>query len=155
MEIATLAAGCFWHVEAEIAKIAGVVSSRVGYCGGDSINPGYKLVCTGTTGHAEAVEVTFDPAVISYADLLGAFWLMHDPTTLNRQGPDVGSQYRSAIFYHNEQQRQTAIAEKQTLTASGRYRYPIVTEITAAGAFYQAEDYHQRYLEKQGLTRCY
>ncbi len=155
MEIATLAAGCFWHVEAKLKQIAGVVSTCVGYCGGDNNNPDYALVCTGTTGHAEAVEVTFDSAIVSYTDLLAVFWQLHDPTTLNRQGPDIGSQYRSAIFYHNKQQQQIATATKRILAKSGHYHNPIVTEITTASKFYPAEDYHQCYLEKQGLTNCY
>ncbi len=150
MEKATFAAGCFWGVEAEFRELPGVIDTAVGFMGGHAVNPSYRDVCTGTTGHAEVCEVTFDPAVISYDRLLDAFWQMHDPTTRDRQGPDFGTQYRSAIFYHDAEQKRAAEASKAALEASGRYKRPIVTEIAAAGPFYRAEDYHQRYLEKQG-----
>ncbi len=150
MEKATFAAGCFWGVEAEFRELPGVIDTAVGFMGGHAVNPSYRDVCTGTTGHAEVCEVTFDPAVISYDRLLDAFWQMHDPTTRDRQGPDFGTQYRSAIFYHDAEQKRAAEASKAALEASGRYKRPIVTEIVAAGPFYRAEDYHQRYLEKQG-----
>lgn len=155
MTIATFAAGCFWGIEAQFRQLTGVISTRVGYLGGTTENPSYELVCTGNTGHAEVIEITFDPAIVSFESLLDIFWQLHNPTTLNRQGPDVGTQYRSAIFYHDEQQRQLAIASKQSLTASGRYPNAIVTEITAASIFYLAEQYHQCYLEKKGLGRCH
>ncbi|PHS68730.1 MAG: peptide-methionine (S)-S-oxide reductase [Methylophaga sp.] len=155
MTIATFAAGCFWGIEAQFKQITGVISTRVGYLGGRTENPSYELVCTGNTGHAEVIEITFDPAIVSFESLLTIFWQLHNPTTLNRQGPDVGSQYRSAIFYHDEQQRQLALSSKQKLTASNRYQNPIVTEITAASIFYPAEQYHQCYLEKKGLAVCH
>ena len=147
---ATFAAGCFWGVEAEFREIRGVTDTAVGFTGGRTANPTYHEVCAGDTGHAEVCEVTFDPDVVSYEQLLDAFWNMHDPTTRNRQGPDFGSQYRSAIFYHDEAQRAAAESSKKALESSGRFKRPIVTEITAAGPFYLAEEYHQRYLEKQG-----
>jgi len=147
---ATFAACCFWGVEAEFREIPGVVDTAVGFMGGRTANPTYHDVCAGDTGHAEACEVTFDPSVVTYARLLDAFWNMHDPTTRDRQGPDFGSQYRSAIFYHDEAQRAEAEASKAALEASGRFKRPIVTEIVPAGPFYRAEEYHQRYLEKQG-----
>lgn len=152
---ATFAAGCFWGVEAAFRKLAGVVSTSVGYTGGRTENPGYKEVCSGRTGHAEAVEVIFDPDVISYDELLDAFWETHNPTTLNRQGPDVGTQYRSAIFTHDLEQQAAAQASKDRLAASGKYNKAIVTEITPASRFYLAEDYHQQYLEKRGLATCH
>lgn len=155
MTIATFAAGCFWGVEAKFRQVDGVISSRVGYTAGSTDNPDYKTVCTGTTGHAEAIEVTFDPAVISYATLLEVFWLIHNPTTLNRQGPDMGTQYRSAIFYHSDEQREQALASKQALDNSNYYPQPAVTEITAASEFFPAEEYHQCYLEKKGLGSCH
>ncbi len=151
---ATFAAGCFWGVEASLRKIEGVTDTVVGYTGGEVENPTYKLVCTNTTGHAEAVRVTFDPDQTSYEDLLRAFFDLHDPTTPNRQGPDVGSQYRSAIFYHDEEQRQTAENVKEQLNNSGKYRYPIVTQIVPTGDFYEAEDYHQRYYAKHSFHRA-
>jgi len=150
MEKATFGAGCFWGVEAEFREIPGVIDATVGFTGGTTVNPTYHDVCGGQTGHAEVVEVTFDPARVSYDALLDAFWQMHDPTTRNRQGPDFGSQYRSAIFYHTPEQQAAAVASKSALEASGRFKRPIVTEIAAAGPFYRAEEYHQRYLEKQG-----
>ncbi len=155
LEKATFGAGCFWGVEETFRKIQGVVSTRVGYAGGTTVNPGYRDVCTGNTGHAEVCEVTFDPAVISYDALLDAFWNMHDPTTWHRQGPDVGSQYRSVIFCHSEAQENTARASLEKIARSGRFRRPIVTEIRQAGPFYPAEDYHQRYIEKKGGASCH
>ncbi|HTM55144.1 MAG TPA: peptide-methionine (S)-S-oxide reductase MsrA [Pirellulales bacterium] len=155
MEKATFAAGCFWGVEAAFRQLKGVKSTRVGYIGGHTTNPTYEQVCTDRTGHAEAVEVEYDPAEISYDELLNAFWENHDPTQLNRQGPDVGSQYRTAIFYHSPQQEAAAIASKQRLSASGKFSHPIATEIVPAGEFYAGEDYHQQYLEKRGLASCH
>lgn len=154
-KIATFGAGCFWGVEAAYRQVPGVLSTRVGYLGGTMENPTYKDVCSGRTGHAEVVEVTYDPERISYDDLLTVFWENHDPTTLNRQGPDVGVQYRSAIFYHDDEQKAAAEASKAERDRSGRYRRPIVTEITPASTFYEAEDYHQQYLEKRGLASCH
>jgi peptide-methionine (S)-S-oxide reductase len=149
-KIATFAAGCFWGPEARFRRIKGVVDAAVGYTGGQVKNPTYQMVCTDETGHAEVVQVTYDPSVISYEQLLEAFWQMHDPTTPDRQGFDFGSQYRSAIFYHDENQHEAAEASKKRLDESGQLSDPIVTEITAAGPFYRAEEYHQRYLEKTG-----
>lgn len=155
MEKATFGAGCFWGVESEFRQIPqGILSTAVGYEGGKLNNPSYRDVCTDRTGHAEVVEVTYDPAKISYEDLLTVFWENHDPTTLNRQGPDVGTQYRSVIFYHTPEQQAAAIASKERLQQSGRYRRPIVTAIEPAQTFYKAEDYHQQYLEKRGLSSC-
>jgi peptide-methionine (S)-S-oxide reductase len=154
MEKATFAAGCFWGVEAAFRQLSGVSATRVGYTGGSVPSPSYRLVCTGTTGHAEAVEVTFDPDRVSYDDLLEIFWSNHNPTTRNRQGPDVGSQYRSAIFTHSPDQEEAAVASKERLDGSGRWNGPIVTEIVPAAEFYEAEDYHQQYLEKQGRSSC-
>jgi len=154
MAIATFAAGCFWGIEAQFRQLSGVISTRVGYTAGMSENPTYKTVCTGTTGHAEAIEVTFDANIISYESLLNHFWKMHDPTTLNRQGPDVGTQYRSAIFYHDEQQLRIATESKEKLTDFKQFSAPIVTTITTAKQFYPAEEYHQCYLEKKGLKNC-
>ena len=147
-ETATLAGGCFWGMEDIIRKIPGVLGTRVGYTGGTLSNPHYRDVTTGETGHAEAVEVVFDPAKLSFEDLLGWFFRMHDPTTRNRQGHDVGTQYRSAIFYHDDEQRRTAERVKERVQASGKWRGPIVTEIVPATEFWEAEDYHQDYLEK-------
>ncbi|MEX0616167.1 MAG: peptide-methionine (S)-S-oxide reductase MsrA [Methylophaga sp.] len=147
---ATFAAGCFWGVEAKFRQLPGVKNTRVGYTGGHIENPDYKLVCSGQTGHAEAIEVEFDPAIISYVELLDFFWQIHNPTTLNRQGPDVGTQYRSAVFYHDAEQKQQAESRKTELNTKGQFSQPIVTEITAASTFYPAEEYHQCYLEKQG-----
>ena len=152
---ATFGAGCFWGVEAAYRQIPGVTSTAVGYLGGTLENPTYHDVCTGRTGHAEVVQVDYDPSRLSYDDLLTVFWENHDPTTLNRQGPDVGTQYRSAIFYHDDEQKETAIKSKEERDRSGRYRRPIVTEITPATEFYMAEDYHQQYLEKRGLSSCH
>ena len=153
MEKATFAAGCFWGVEAAFRQIEGVTDTQVGYTGGNLSNPTYRDVCTNSTGHAEAVEVTFDPERVSYEQILEAFWKMHDPTTPNRQGPDVGTQYRSAIFHHSPEQESAASASKGKAQTS--FRRPIVTEITPASRFYRAEEYHQRYLEKQGLAACH
>jgi peptide-methionine (S)-S-oxide reductase len=155
MQIATFAAGCFWGVEAAFRKVPGVTDTLVGYTGGTTENPTYRQVCTGRTGHAEAVQVTFDPRKTSYGDLLEVFWKSHNPTTLNRQGPDIGSQYRSAIFYHGPKQQSEALRSKKALEASGKYGRPIVTEITPASAFYRAEEYHQRYFEKNKGAYCH
>jgi peptide-methionine (S)-S-oxide reductase len=155
MEKATFAAGCFWHVEAAFRKVKGVVGTRVGYTGGSFENPSYEDVCTGRTGHAESVELDFDPSQISYSALLDIFWSIHDPTTPDRQGPDVGSQYRSVVFYHSPEQREEAAASAQRLEKSGRLgRRRIVTQIVPAGKFYAAEEYHQRYIEKRGQVSC-
>jgi len=155
MDKATFAAGCFWGVEATFRALPGVTATRVGYTGGGTEKPTYKDVCTDRTGHAEAVEVTYDPAKVSYDDLLKVFWENHDPTTLNRQGPDVGTQYRSAIFYHSPEQEKAARASKERLEQSHAFRRPIVTQIVPAVEFWQAEDYHQQYLEKRGLAHCH
>jgi len=155
MEKATFGAGCFWGVEAAFRQIDGVISTAVGYSGGRTANPTYRDVCSDETGHAEVVEVEFDPAKVSYERLLDVFWENHDPTTLNRQGPDVGSQYRSAIFFHTPAQEATARESKARLEAAKRFRRPIVTEIEPAATFYRAEDYHQQYLEKRGLASCH
>ena len=155
MEKATFGAGCFWGVEAEFRKIKGVKSTAVGYEGGKLQNPTYKDVCTDRTGHAEVVQVEFDPAVVAYHELLDVFWGNHDPTQVNRQGPDVGTQYRSAIFYHNDEQKRSAEQSKQERDASGRHRRPIATQIVPATDFWIAEDYHQQYLEKRGLASCH
>ena len=152
---ATFGAGCFWGVEAAYRQIPGVLSTKVGYLGGTMDNPTYRDVCSGRTGHAEVVEVTYDPERLTYDDLLTVFWENHDPTTLNRQGPDVGTQYRSAVFYHDEEQNAAAIASKEEREKSGRHHRPIVTEITPATPFYEAEEYHQQYLEKRGLSSCH
>jgi peptide-methionine (S)-S-oxide reductase len=151
---ATFAAGCFWGVEETFRNIKGVISTVVGYTGGHTERPSYKEVCTDTTGHAEAVEVTFDPDVVSYEALLKAFWESHDPTTADRQGPDIGSQYRSAIFFHNSVQERLAKDSKVALESSGVYSQPVVTEIVAASVFYPAEEYHQKYLMKRGAKYC-
>ena len=150
MERATFAAGCFWGIEAAFRKIDGVLETAVGYTGGSQANPTYEQVCTGRTGHAEAVQLSFDPAKLSYEDLLEVFWKIHDPTTLNRQGPDVGTQYRSAIYTHGAEQEAAARASKERLQSSGALRREIVTEIAPAAEFYRAEDYHQQYFEKRG-----
>lgn len=155
IEKATFGAGCFWGVEAAFRQVPGVVATAVGYAGGSTKNPTYKDVCTDQTGHAEVVEVQFDPKQVSYDTLLNIFWENHDPTTKNRQGPDWGSQYRSAIFFHSPEQEKAARASKDKLQASGKWPRPIVTEITSAPAFYRAEDYHQQYLEKRGLASCH
>ena len=155
MAKATFAAGCFWGVEATFRQMPGVNSTRVGYLGGKTENPNYKEVCSNTTGHAEAVEVEFDPAKVGYADLLKVFWENHDPTQLNRQGPDWGTQYRSAIFFHSPEQEAEAKASKESLEKAHHYSKPIVTQIVPAVTFYAAEDYHQQYLEKRGLASCH
>lgn len=155
MKKATFGAGCFWGVESAFRQLEGVADAAVGYLGGTLENPTYQDVCTGTTGHAEVVEVSYDPLKVSYDQLLDLFWKIHDPTTLNRQGPDVGTQYRSAIFYHDEEQKNAALASRERLRESGRFRRPIVTEVTPASPFYRAEDYHQRYLEKRGKSSCH
>jgi len=155
MEKATFGAGCFWGVEAAFRSIKGVLDTAVGYEGGTLENPTYKDVCTNTTGHAEVVEVTYDPEQVSYEELLNVFWENHNPTTRNRQGPDVGTQYRSAIFFHSPEQETIARASKERLDRSGRFPAPIVTEITPASTFYRAEEYHQQYLEKRGLAHCH
>jgi peptide-methionine (S)-S-oxide reductase len=153
-EKAIFAAGCFWGVEAAFRQIPGVLATAVGYTGGHTKTPSYEDVCTDRTGHAEAVEVEYDPSRVTYDQLLNVFWSEHDPTQLNRQGPDVGTQYRSAIFFHTPEQQAAAVASKQALEKSGRYRRPIVTQILPAPEFYRAEDYHQQYLEKRGLASC-
>ena len=149
---ATFGAGCFWGVEEAFRGLEGVRATAVGYSGGTTRNPTYKDVCTGRTGHAEVVEVEFDPAKVSYEELLEKFWEIHDPTTPNRQGWDVGTQYRSAIFFHDAEQEAAAIASREK--AAKRFTKPIVTEITPASDFYRAEEYHQRYLEKRGAASC-
>lgn len=148
--IATFGAGCFWGVESEFRKVPGVTDTQVGYCGGNLTNPTYEQVCGGNTGHAEAIEVRFDPDRVSYAELLDVFFSCHDPTQLNRQGPDVGSQYRSAVFYHNDAQQYNALSAIDRLHLSGRLPRPIATEVAGAAPFYRAEEYHQRYFEKNG-----
>ena len=150
MAKATFGAGCFWGVEAAFRRLNGVNEAFSGYAGGDKDNPTYEEVCTGRTGHAEVVEVDYDPDKITYIELLDTFWAVHDPTTLNRQGPDVGTQYRSAIYFHTSEQQEAARNSLLSQSESGRYRDPIVTEITQASTFYKAEEYHQRYFEKHG-----
>jgi peptide-methionine (S)-S-oxide reductase len=154
-EIATFGAGCFWGVEAAFRRVPGVLDAAVGYTGGHTENPTYKDVCTDRTGHAEVVQVTFDPAQVSYEKLLEVFWEEHDPTQVNRQGPDFGKQYRSAIFFHSPEQEAIAKKSKAALEASGKFRRAIATEITPATTFYRAEEYHQRYLEKRGAASCH
>jgi peptide-methionine (S)-S-oxide reductase len=154
MPEATFAAGCFWGIEAAFRQTEGVLDTTVGYSGGDYENPSYKDVCTGKTGHAEVVRVVYDPERVSYEELLDVFWSEHNPTTKNRQGWDIGTQYRSAIFFHDDEQKVIATASRDKLEASGKYRKSIVTEITQASKFYPAEEYHQRYLEKRGLAPC-
>ena len=149
---ATFGAGCFWHVEDLLSKTKGVKSTKVGYTGGQLPNPTYEEVCTDRTGHAEAVEVEYNPEEISYQELLDVFWNNHNPTTLNRQGPDIGIQYRSAIFYHNDEQKEIAEKSKENLEKSGQYENPVVTEIVPAPTFYKAEEYHQKYFQKNGLS---
>ena len=151
---ATFAAGCFWGVEAAFRAVPGVLATAVGYSGGSVPKPAYQDVCTGRTGHAEALQVEYDPARVSYQQLLRVFWENHDPTTLNRQGPDVGTQYRSAIFFHDPEQQAAALASKRQLETQGAFRRPIVTEIVPAAPFYRAEEYHQQYLEKRGQATC-
>jgi peptide-methionine (S)-S-oxide reductase len=154
LEKATFGAGCFWHVEDEFMKVPGVVSTEVGFEGGHTENPSYRDVCTHTTGHAEVVQVTYDPSKVSYDDLLNVFWNIHNPTTLNRQGPDVGDQYRSVIFYHDMAQEEAAKATKERLEKSGRFNKPIVTQIVPAQKFWRAEEYHQKYFQKTGQRAC-
>lgn len=152
---ATFGAGCFWGTEVTFRNVPGVITATSGYMGGTLENPTYEDVCTDKTGHAEVVEVEYDPSRVSYEQLLDVFWENHDPTTRNRQGPDVGTQYRSAIFYYDDAQRDAALASKDALDRSGRFKKPIVTEVTPASTFYRAEEYHQRYLEKHGLAHCH
>jgi len=152
MEIATFGAGCFWGVEAAFQKVKGVKATAVGYSGGTFQNPTYEDVCTGTTGHAEVVQVEYDPSQVTYDKLLEVFWKVHNPTTLNRQGPDVGQQYRSVLFHHSPEQKTAAMSSKENLRKSGRFQKPIVTEIVPAATFFKAEDYHQQYIEKRGRT---
>ena len=154
-ELATFGAGCFWGVEVTFRQIDGVLDAAVGYSGGRTPNPTYEDVCSDRTGHAEVVQVTFDPARVTYDRLLDVFFTSHDPTTLNRQGPDVGTQYRSAVFYHSDAQKAAAEAARERWSASGRFRRPIVTEVSPAQPFWRAEEYHQRYLEKRGLASCH
>ena len=149
---ATFGAGCFWHVEDLFSKTKGVKSTKVGYIGGQLPNPTYEEVCTDKTGHVEAVQVEYEPDEISYEELLDVFWKNHNPTTLNRQGPDIGIQYRSAIFYHNDEQKEIAEKSKQSLDKSGHFENPIVTEIVPTPIFYKAEEYHQQYFKKHGLS---
>ncbi len=149
MEKATFGAGCFWGPEETFRKVDGVTSTSVGYMGGSLENPTYEEVCTGRTGHAEVVDVEFDPSRIAYEELLEIFWACHDPTTLNRQGPDFGTQYRSVLFFYSAEQEAAARASKEKLERSGRYRREIVTEITPASTYYPADEYHQRYVEKR------
>ncbi len=154
MEKATFGAGCFWHVEEAFRHLKGVTSTTVGYTGGTLKNPTYEDVCTDKTGHAEVVEITFHPEKISYEELLNVFWDIHDPTTKNRQGPDVGTQYRSVIFYHTLDQKKIAETSKKSLEQSRKYKKKIITEVTKATTFYPAEDYHQQYLAKHELAAC-
>jgi len=155
IEMGTFAAGCFWGVEDIFMNTPGVLTTSVGYTGGHLDNPDYQSVCTGATGHAEAVQLTFDPAKISYPQLLDIFFRLHDPTTQNRQGPDIGTQYRSAIFYHSDKQKQQAEAAIEKLNAGGRFKNPVVTQVSPAGTYYPAEDYHQQYFQKKGFSGCH
>lgn len=155
LQKATFAAGCFWGVEEAFRTLPGVVSTRVGYTGGTLSNPTYENVCSGTTHHAEAIEISFDPTKISYSDLLDLFWRMHDPTTMNRQGFDIGEQYRSAIFFHSNEQKELAEKSKAALEKSKRFSRPIVTQIVSATTFFEAEEYHQKYLLKRGANVCH
>jgi peptide-methionine (S)-S-oxide reductase len=154
-ELATFAAGCFWGVEASFRQVEGVVDTEVGYTGGRKEHPTYEEVCSGSTGHAEAVRVTFDPARVSYERLLLVFWSIHDPTQVNGQGPDIGTNYRSAIFYHTPAQKAAAENSMEELRRSGKFRRPIATEISPAPTFWRAEEYHQRYFEKHGFRGCH
>jgi peptide-methionine (S)-S-oxide reductase len=154
LEKATFAAGCFWGVEAAFRQIPGVVATRVGYTGGRTEDPTYERVCSHTTGHAEAVEVTFDPERVSYEQLLDVFWTNHNPTTKNRQGLDIGDQYRSAVFFHSPEQQEAAERTKEAVEAKLHWPKKVVTEIVPAPEFYEAEDYHQQYLEKRGRSSC-
>lgn len=152
---AMFGAGCFWGVQSNFDDIRGVINTEVGYAGGHTDNPNYKDVCTDKTGHAEVVHLQYDPSVVSYEELLKNFWAMHDPTTMNRQGPDIGSQYRSIIFYYDDEQKAVAEKSKEELNKSGRYMAKVVTEIVQAGQFYKAEEYHQKYFEKTGRKVCH
>lgn len=154
MAKATFAAGCFWGVEADFRDVEGVLATTVGYTGGTTEKPTYEQVCTGQTGHAEAVEVEFDPEQVSYEELLDVFWKLHDPTQLDRQGPDYGTQYRTAIFVHSDEQEKAAIASRDRLADSGKVTRPIVTQIVPAEDFWRAEEYHQQYFQKQGIRTC-
>ncbi len=154
-EIATFGAGCFWGVEATFQRVPGVLETEVGYSNGHTENPSYRDVCTDETGHAEVVRVTYDPSKVSYQQLLDIFWQAHDPTQVNRQGPDFGAQYRTAIFFHTPEQEAIAKKSRAALEASKRFKRPIATEITAAGPFYRAEEYHQKYLQKRGAASCH
>ena len=154
MKKATFAAGCFWGVEATFGQVKGVLDTQVGYTGGSLENPSYRDVCTGKTGHVEVVEVTYDPQVVSYEDLLDVFWSIHDPTQIDRQGVDVGSQYRSVIFFHDAEQESLARASLERIAKSGKFKSKIATRILPATTFYGAEDYHQRYYERRGGTGC-
>ena len=155
MNKATFGAGCFWGVEMAFSQNFGVTQTAVGYAGGKLPDPTYEMVCTGQSGHAEVVEVEYDPSQIEYSALLELFWSIHDPTTLNRQGPDIGTQYRSAIYFHDNEQEAIARTSMEKLQQSGRFPGDIVTEITAAPEFYRAEEYHQKYLEKRGMKNCH
>ena len=155
LEKATFGAGCFWGVEAAFRQIKGVISTQVGYMGGNMKSPTYEDVCTDETGHAEVVEITYDPKKVPYEQLLDVFWGNHNPTQVNGQGPDIGTQYRSAIFYNTEEQKKKAMASKEKLEKSKKYKNQIATEITKAQTFYKAEEYHQQYLEKRGLSSCH
>jgi len=155
MQKAIFGAGCFWGVELTFSKIEGVESTAVGYCGGKVPDPTYEIVCTGQSGHAEVVLIEFDPDKVSYDNLLEAFWSLHDPTTLNRQGPDIGTQYRSVIFFQDKDQAVVAKASRDKLQQSGRFKNDIVTEIVPTAQFYRAEEYHQKYLEARGLGNCH
>lgn len=155
MSKATFAAGCFWGIENLFSQTAGVLSTKVGYTGGWSENPSYEMVCTGKTGHAEAVEIEFDPKKITYEKLLAIFWDCHTPTSLNQQGADIGTQYRSAIFFHTSEQQAAALDSKEKLDLSKKFNTPIVTQIVPAAIFYPAEEYHQQYLKKQGIEHCH
>lgn len=154
-QLATFAAGCFWGVEEEFRKQKGVIATAVGFMGGKTKNPTYEQVCNGNTGHAEVVQIEFDPTVISYETLLDNYWFLHDPTTLNRQGPDVGDQYRSAIFYHSPEQKEAAIATRNQLLKAGEVDSQIVTQIVPAAEFTKADEYHQQYVEKGGHAGCH
>lgn len=153
--VATFGSGCFWGVEANFRAVKGVIDTSVGFMGGSLEKPSYRDVCTGDTGHAEVVQVTYDPEKVSYKDLLRVFWDNHDPTQHNRQGPDIGEQYRSVIFYYTAEQQQAAMASKEQLEKSGRYAHPIATQIVPAQTFWRAEEYHQRYLEKNNRAQCH
>jgi peptide-methionine (S)-S-oxide reductase len=155
MEKATFGAGCFWGVEEAFRQVKGVASTAVGYMGGTLSNPTYEDVCTDKTGHAEVVQVEYDPAQVSYEQLLDLFWQIHDPTTMNRQGPDIGTQYRSVVFYHTPEQKAAAEARKEAVQQRGSFRKPIVTQIVPASTFWRAEEYHQKYLLKHGRTHCH